>query len=66
MEEDVDLLEHGFPSEDQVVEVVYCDTEITFENVLFEGVGFRKINAVYHYLENWDEDVSAGVEQIES
>jgi len=64
MEEKVDLLDHRFPSEDLIVEVVNSNIEVALKNVLLESVTFPQIDPVDCHLQNWNEYVSSCVQQI--
>ena len=66
VEEEVYFLENWLPPEDQVVEVVDDHVEVAFEDIFFEGVGFVEVESIDNDLQDGNEYVSAGVEQVKS
>jgi hypothetical protein len=64
VKEEVDLFDHGLPAEYEVVEVVEGDVEVALEDILLEGAALAQIDPVYGHLQNGNENVPSGVEQI--
>lgn len=64
MEEEIYFLENWLPSKDEVVEIIEGEAEISFEDVLFVGVGFGDIDVVDVDFEDGYEYVSAWVDEI--
>lgn len=66
MEKEVHFLKDRLPSENHVVKIVYDRVHITFENILLESIRSTQTEPVDNDFEDWNKNVSSGIEKVKS